>query len=185
MAAFRLTRVGMSVACALVLVLQLVPSQAQPVVLNTIKLSRDSSACKIVLQGELASCKARSDFGICNVELSCVGDTVQVDVHQAMQPFIKEFQGVLPGGLYLCVHQYVCSTGIRARVVNNATELIKITAPKNITLTESAINNLRMNRDGMVILSFNDSTIVSIFDFGIFNNSGRCGCRHAVLVAAT
>lgn len=95
MAAFRLVRDGMPVACALVLLVQLVATQAQPVVLNTIKLDKESAACKIVLQGELASCKARSDFGICNVELSCVGETVQVDVHQAMQPFIKEFQGAV------------------------------------------------------------------------------------------
>lgn len=60
-------------------------------------------------------------------------------------------------------------------MVNNATELIKITAPLNITITESAINNLRMTRDGMVILSFNDSTIVSVFGTGFFNNSGRYG----------
>lgn len=95
MATLRFARDGMLVACALVLLLQLAATHAQPVVLNTVKLARNSSACKIVLQGELASCKARSDFGICNVELSCVGDTVQADVHQAMQPFVKEFQGAV------------------------------------------------------------------------------------------
>ncbi len=75
--------------------------------------------------------------------------------------------------------------GIKARVVNNATELLKFTAPSNITFIESAINNVRLTRDGMVIMSFNDSTDVTIMGTGFFNNTGRYAhwlCAGYVLV---
>lgn len=80
-------------ACALLMVF--VCSAHAQGILNTLKLEKGSAACKIVLQGELARCKARSDFAICTMDMSCVGESVQVDVHQALQPFIKDLQGVM------------------------------------------------------------------------------------------
>ncbi len=93
MARDRLTATACVLPLCMLLLLQ--SSVRAQDILNTLKLNKGSAACKIVLQGELARCKARTDFAICTMDLTCVGEQVLVDVHQALNPFVKDLQGLL------------------------------------------------------------------------------------------